>query len=196
MTRAPERLVRGALVLRRWRRTDAMALSTAVRESLDHLRPWMPWAAAEPLPIEERHALLARWERAWDVGDELSYGMFVSRRVVGACSLMRRIGPGGMEIGYWVHARHVRKGYASTAAAALTDVAFGLPDVTRVEIRHDLANLASGRVPPKLGYQLIGDEPDEVSAPGEVGMSRIWRMTAAAWPHHRPPDGVARRLDH
>lgn len=186
MTRPAERLVRGELVLRRWRRTDARALGAAVGESLDHLRPWMPWAANEPLPAAERQALLARWDRAWDVGDELSYGMFVARRVVGACSLMRRIGAGGMEIGYWVHSGHLRRGYASTAAAALTDVAFSLPDITRVEIRHDLANLPSSRVPPKLGFQLVGDEPDEVSAPGEVGMSRIWRMTASAWPNHRP----------
>lgn len=186
MTRAPERIVRGDLLIRRWRRTDALAQAAAVRESLDHLRPWMPWAASEPLPMEERRAMLARAERAWETGDEYSYGLFVGRRVAGAGSLVRRIGPGGFEIGYWVHVDHVRRGYATTLAAALTDVAFGLPDITRVEIHHDLANLASGRVPPKLGFEVVGDEPDEVAAPGEVGTSRIWRMTRAAWPTHRP----------
>jgi ribosomal-protein-serine acetyltransferase len=187
MTRAPERIVHGDLVIRRWRRTDAPAQATAVRESLDHLRPWMPWAASEPLEIEERRALLARFERAWDAGDEYSYGLFQGRQVVGAGSLARRIGPGGVEIGYWVHVDHLRRGYATLLAATLTDVAFGLPDITHVEIHHDLANLASGRVPPKLGFVVIGDEPDEVAAPGEVGMSRIWRMTRAAWPARRPP---------
>lgn len=188
MTGPPERLVRGRLVLRKWRRTDAVAQAAAVHESLDHLRPWMPWAADEPTPIEDRRAMLARWERDWQAGDTLSYGMFVDRQVVGGASLMRRIGAGGREIGYWVHARHTRRGYATATAAALTDVAFGLPDVTHVEIHHDLANLASGRVPAKLGFVIVGDEPDEVVAPGEVGMSRIWRMTRSAWPRHRPPD--------
>lgn len=188
MTRPPERLVRGRLVLRKWRRTDAVAQAAAVHESLEHLRPWMPWAAGEPTPIDDRRAMLARWERDWQTGDTLSYGMFVDGQVVGGASLMRRIGPGGLEIGYWVHVRHTQRGYATTAAAALTDVAFGLADVTHVEIHHDLANLASGRVAAKLGFTIVGDEPDEVAAPGEVGMNRIWRMTRAAWPLHRPPD--------
>jgi ribosomal-protein-serine acetyltransferase len=186
MTRPPERVVRGGLVIRRWRRADALAQAAAVRESLDHLRPWMPWAAAEPTPIEERQALLARWERAWEAGDEFAYGVFVDRKVAGGGSLMRRIGPGALEIGYWIHVDYVRRGYATALAATLTDAAFSLPDITHVEIHHDLANLASGRVPPKLGFTLIGDEPDEVAAPGEVGVSRVWRMTRLAWPQHRP----------
>ena len=99
MTGPPERLVRGRLVLRKWRRTDAVAQAAAVHESLDHLRPWMPWAADEPTPIEDRRAMLARWERDWQAGDTLSYGMFVDRQVVGGASLMRRIGAGGRAAG-------------------------------------------------------------------------------------------------
>ncbi|MDB5067033.1 MAG: Acetyltransferase, partial [Chloroflexi bacterium] len=37
-----------AVVLERWRAGDAAALLTAVSESVDHLRPWMAWAAAPP----------------------------------------------------------------------------------------------------------------------------------------------------
>lgn len=177
----------GDLVLRRWRRSDARALDAAVAANLDHLRPWMPWAALEPISHADRQALLGRWERAWETGDELNYGLFVARRAVGSCGLMRRIGPGGLEIGYWVDKEHQGRGYATRAAAALTDVAFGLPGVDHVEIHHDVANVRSGAVPRRLGFTVVGDEPREVVTPGEAGTARIWRMRRADWPADRPP---------
>src|SRR3954453_8810297 len=36
------------LVLRAWEDDDAVALGRAIAESLEHLRPWMPWVAFEP----------------------------------------------------------------------------------------------------------------------------------------------------
>ena len=151
MRRPPERIEAGDLVLRRWRREDAEALGQAISECLDHLRPWMPWIANEPLSLVDRRALLDRWSRAWDDRTELNYGMF--------------------------------------AAGRLTTVAFGLRGTTHVEIHHDTANAASGRVPSKLGFRLVGDEPDRVMAPGEVGVKRIWRTTRAEWSAGHGLDG-------
>ncbi len=178
MTGAPERIELGTLVLRRWRVEDAPDLTRAVLDSLEHLRPWMPWAANEPV---DRVPILERWVQAWADGTELNYGLFVAGRVAGSCGLMRRIGPNGWEIGYWVHVDHVGRGYATAAARALSDVAFAMPRTTHVEIHHDTANVVSGRVPARLGFRLIGDEPDQVLAPGEVGVKRIWRLTRADW---------------
>ena len=186
--RPPERMARGDLVIRRWRRTDVLALETAVAESLDHLRPWMPWVAGEPMSPADRQALLGRWERAWRAGEEHNYALFAGGRVVGGCGMMRRIGPGGIEIGSWVHPRHLRRGYATAAAASLTDAAFGLADVTHVEIHHDVANVASGRVPARLGFRLVGDEPRTIEAPGETGTNRIWRLWRHEWRPYYPDD--------
>jgi RimJ/RimL family protein N-acetyltransferase len=170
----------GGLVLRRWRSADAQALSLAIDESLEHLRPWMPWAASGSL--EERRATLTRWEDEWDVGGELEYGLFLGALAVGSFGLHRRIGPDGLEIGYWMHVAHTRRGYASAATAALTTVAFTLPGITLVEIHHDRANVASEGVPRKLGFTLIGESPKRPpAAPAESGVWRIWRMTREAW---------------
>ena len=65
------------------------------------------------------------------------------RRVVGGSGLHRRIGPDGLEIGSWVRRDFVRRGIASSAAAWLTDLAFARPDIDRVEIHRDRANVAS-----------------------------------------------------
>jgi len=125
--------------------------------------------------------------RAVDGGGELQYGLFLGPLAVGSTALIPRIGPGGLEIGYWVHAAHTRRGYATSAAAALTSVAFTLPGIEMVEIHHDRANLASEGVPRKLGFVLVGEPPRPSSsppAPADSGISRIWRMTRDRW---RPP---------
>jgi RimJ/RimL family protein N-acetyltransferase len=67
-------------------------------------------------------------------------------------------------------------------------MAFALPGVTHVEIHHDVANPASGRVPAKLGFVHVSDEAHAIEAPGETGTQRIWRMERSAWtaPARRP----------
>jgi RimJ/RimL family protein N-acetyltransferase len=96
--------------------------------------------------------------------------------------LHQRIGPGGQEIGYWVRTSHTRRGYATAAARALTDMAFTMPGVDRVEIHHDVANVASGRVPAKLGFTHVGDVRSPIEAPGETGTQSIWRVLRNSWP--------------
>ena len=177
----PTEIALDGFVLRHYRREDARALAAAVGESVVHLRPWMPWIALEPTTVKDREELLDRWEREWDEGIQYSFGMFDGTRVVGGASLMRRIGHDGLEIGYWVHPAYVGRGFATQAARALTTIGLRIPEVTHIEIHHDKANVRSGRVPLKLGFEMVREQPDEIAAPGESGVSCIWRVDRAAW---------------
>jgi RimJ/RimL family protein N-acetyltransferase len=94
--------------------------------------------------------------------------------VVGAAGLHRRIGPRAIEIGYWVHVDHTGRGIATRVAAALTEAALALPDVDRVEIHCDRANVRSAAIPRRLGYRLERIEDDDVTAPAETGRSMVW----------------------
>lgn len=42
------------LVIRCWNPADAPLLKAAVDASLDHLRPWMPWAENEPQELDKK----------------------------------------------------------------------------------------------------------------------------------------------
>ena len=183
----PSRLAAGRLVLRRYEPGDAEALSTAVNESADHLRPFMPWVTDERQTVAQSRTLIEGWRDS----DEAVYGMFEpdGRRVVGGCGLHARIGPGALEIGYWVHVDHVRRGHATAAARALTDAAFGVEGIERVEIHCDEANLASAAVPRRLGYRHRRTEDQAPRAPGEVGRKMIWVIERA---HHRSTTAPAR----
>lgn len=163
----PEEITAGPILLRRWRPEDAPALHLAILDSFDHLQPWMHWAAERP-SLEQTREVIER------PGQDFTYGMFSEGEVAGGCGLHWRRGPNVLEIGYWVAARHARKGYARAAAGALTEAALALPGIERVEIRCDEANVASAAVPQRLGYRLDRIEPDEVRAPAETGRSMVW----------------------
>ena len=230
----------GDLVLRRWEPPDAPALHDAVLANLDHLRPFMPWVAFEPLTVDERVALIEQWERDRLAGGDVLLGVFLvdpavdttdltappvlaspttsaaptapvvatglteltgpstvsagstgslqpksCSVIVGGSGLHRRIGPHGLEIGYWIDHRRQRAGLATRVARLLTTTAFALPGIDTVEIHCDAANAASARIPEKLGFALADTTSVPVKAPGERGEERVYRMTRTAWSDRR-----------
>src|SRR6266851_5324055 len=170
MTRPPETLSHGQVTLRRWHPDDAAALLAAVIESQEHLRPWMPWA--DGYDENTAAAYLRECDAQWASDRAFAYAIIVGDQVAGSAGLHNRVGDGGLEIGYWVHSDWTGRGIATDAAAALTDAALALPGIDRVEIYHDAANAASGRIPAKLGYARLGERPARdlrPPAPGETG---------------------------
>ncbi len=188
MARLPDHLTTPRLVLRRWQPADVDALATAIAESREHLLPWMPWAAAEPLARETRLAWIDLGNADAASGGDAVLGMFAGPVVVGGTGLHRRRGPDTLEIGYWVHADHLGQGFATEAATALTTAAFAVPGIEHVEIHHDRANTASRGIPERLGYRMVAESPDAVTAPGEEGVDCCWRTDRRGW----PPSAIAR----
>lgn len=177
----PERIEGSELLVRRWVQDDAQILDQIVSESVEHLRPWMGWVTQEPMTIERRRELIRSWERDWRGGGDVILGVFRDGAAVGGTGLHRRLGPSGLEIGYWVHPAFLRQGIAAGASALVTDAAFTVPGIRFVEIHHDKANAASAAVPAKLGFTLVDERPDGVEAPAEVGIECVWRMERDEW---------------
>lgn len=171
----PERIDAEVLVLRRVRIEDAGWIAGAVGASLDHLRPWMPWAVPEAASPRAQLARVAEADELWEAGADYIYSVLPRGEdtVAGQVGLHRAV-DGGIEIGYWIAASHTRRGLGTAAARALTPVALGLPGVTRVEIHCDEANTASAAIPRKLGYRLDRIDAHDPEAPGERGRRMIW----------------------
>jgi ribosomal-protein-serine acetyltransferase len=173
--RPDEVIEHGPVTLRRYHQDDVDALLEAVTSSLDHLRPWMPWAVDYSRESAEEY--LADSIRRWDDGTEYNYAITTAGALAGSASLMARIGPGGLEIGYWVHRAYTRRGLATAATAVLVEQAFRLPGVDRVEIVHDELNVASGGVPRKLGFTEVERRPLDLPAPVGTGVGVVWQLT-------------------
>lgn len=189
----PERIALEGMVLARLTADDAVAVSEAVVASLEHLGPWMPWATPEGTSLEAQRQRLLGPASAWTPGSDYGYGIFgPDGRLVGGIGLHRRIGRSALEIGYWVHVDHTRRGIATSAARALTDTGFALRGIERMEIHCDEANLASAAVPRRLGYRLTARLDHEPEAPGETGTRLIWVVYRREWEARRRGPGPER----
>ncbi|MER7013639.1 GNAT family N-acetyltransferase [Saccharopolyspora sp. NPDC000359] len=178
MDRPAEEIPLDTAVLRRWRSTDLADLHRVVTQALPHLSPWLPWAT-EDYSLETAAQFLQQCQDNWHTGKAFTYAITVDGALAGCIALERRIGPTGLEIGYWLHPGHTGRGLATTSAAALTDQALALPGVDHVEIWHDAANTASQAIPQRLGYTCVDrhSPPRLPARPGESGIEVVWRLT-------------------
>jgi RimJ/RimL family protein N-acetyltransferase len=151
---APYRIETERLVVRCYEPLDAALLKDAIDSSLEHLRAWMPWAAGEPQTLEEKIRLTTYFRSLFDTGENFTYGIFDAdeKELLGSTGLHPRVGPGGLEIGYWIRASATRQGIASESSGAVTRVGFEVCEADRIEIRIEPRNQASFGVPRKLGF--------------------------------------------
>ena len=153
---------------------DAEALHEAIKASIAELHAWMPWCT-EPVDIADQRAFIERSAKDWT--EQTAFNWLIvdaGGHLIGTIGLMDRVGPGGLEIGYWRRTDATGRGVMTRAAARVTDIALGLPGIDRVEIRCDAANLASAAVPCRLGYRLDRETRSEPTAPGESGLDQYW----------------------
>lgn len=157
---APERLETERLVLRSWRVGEGAALSEAVNASIDHLRPWMPWAQ-QPQDVARSEEVIrgsvARWLLAQDF--VLAVWDRAEARVIGGSGFHLRHGAlelGIAEIGMWIRSDVAGQGLGQEALHALTRWGFSAWPWRRLVWRCDVDNHASRRVAEACGYHLEG----------------------------------------
>ncbi len=178
------RIVTPQLVLRCYNPADAPLLATAITESLEHLLPWMPWAAAEPEPLQAKIERLRRFRANFDLGQDYIYGIFnpQENRLLGGTGLHTRIGDNALEIGYWIHKDYIGRGYATETSAALAKVAFEVNMVERVEIHCAVENTRSAAVPRKLGFHHEATLKNRCFANGRNCDQMVWSLFAEDYP--------------
>jgi RimJ/RimL family protein N-acetyltransferase len=151
---APYRVETERLVIRCYDPEDAPLLKEAVDSSLDHLRPWMPWARNEPQTLDEKVALLRRFRSAFDADEDFPYGVFApdESRQLGGAGLHRRGGEGSLEIGYFIRADSIGQGLATELTAVLARAGIEKCGVDRIDVQVEPENVRSLRIPRKLGF--------------------------------------------
>ena len=175
------RIVTERLIIRCWDPNDAVSLKLAVDGSLPHLRPWVPWAANEPTPLDQKVAWLRKCRGEFDLGLDYSYGVFSpdGLEVIGGAGLHLRQGLNVREIGYWIASAHCQKGYATEVTRALTRVGFEVDAAARIELRVWPENRHSQKIPTALGFvsegTLRGISRDAEGRPCDVNVFALLR---------------------
>ena len=152
--KVPARIETERLLLRGWDPCEIDEIVSIVDRNRAHLLPWMPWAAPDqPQGAEHYRDLVETWSRGFTGHGDMVYR--VGRkdgRFVGGGGYHHRVGPGALELGYWVDQDLEGQGFVTEWVAAQTRVAFAC-GYDRVEIHHDLSNTRSSAVPERLGFK-------------------------------------------
>jgi RimJ/RimL family protein N-acetyltransferase len=158
------------LTIRVPRAGDGPGVNAAVVESLDTLRPWMPWAQTAPTQAEsEANCRKARGQFILRQDITLRLYLRGTDTVVGSSGLHRiDWSVPKFEIGYWISLPFQRKGFATEAVQAIARFAFDQLNAKRLEICVNGANAASRGVAEKCGFELEAirknDERDSAGA--------------------------------
>ncbi|WP_228818522.1 GNAT family N-acetyltransferase [Nocardia transvalensis] len=154
----------GDLLMRQWRPEDLVPRFEAISASYDHLSPWTH-DFDEFASLDGQRAF---GEKAaeWPGPDgAFRYGIFdAGGAVLGGMTVVDRLGPGALELGYWCVATHAGRGVVTRCTAELTRIGLELPGIDRIEIHCDAANTRSAAVPQRLGYHLVRTVPAEKHA--------------------------------
>ena len=133
---------------------DGMTVRTAVLESQEELKQWLPWAVNVP-DAEEYEVNIRKGNVRWLLREDLWMMIFLkgTNTLIGGSGLHRiNWDVPKFEIGYWAHTAYTGKGYMTEAAEAITAFAFDTLNAARVEIRCDEANMRSISIPRRLGF--------------------------------------------
>ena len=180
----PDQFETERLIIRAPKPGDGQAVNAAVIESLEHLKPWMPWAQTTPTPAESEE-LVRRGAVRWQLREDL--WMLLFRKSDGLYiggSGLHRIdwSVPSFEIGYWVRQRLEGQGYVSEAVQAITHFAFSVLSAERVGIRCDARNARSAAVARRAGYVLEGTLRHNSRTPdGTLRDTLLFSMLRAAW---------------
>ncbi len=152
----PDRFLSERLLIRAPLSGDGTEVHAAIEESLDQLRPWMPWAHLEQTPDDVeanvRHAI-AEFAARRDL--RLHLYLRDGGGFVGSSGLHRiDWSVPRFEIGYWVRTGLTGRGFATEATRRIADFAFDDLRAERVEIWCDAANERSAAVARGAGFTL------------------------------------------
>lgn len=154
----PEKVETARLYFRPCLPGDGEMVHEAIEVSRESLKKWLPFAVNKESIAEV------------EAGVRASYAAFINREDFRLHVFLKEnnvfIGSIGLhridwdirkfEIGYWCDNRQSKNGYITEAVEALTSFCFESFAANRVEIRCDVKNTSSRRIPERLGYTLEG----------------------------------------
>lgn len=172
------------VIVRPYCEDDTEAVFAAIRESVEMLAPWVPWAHTHDTPDDTRE-FVRRSVGQLILRESLTLGVFLREdgRFLGGTGIIPRGWQiPAFEIGYWLRDGAVGKGYMSEAVQLQTAYCFDGLGAQRVAIRCDARNVRSRAIPQRLGYTLEATlYNNEIATDGTLRTSEIWAMTPESY---------------
>lgn len=154
----PESFETPRLTIRAPRWGDGAAVNEAIRESVEQLRLWLPFAENIPsLEESEANARKARLQFLERTDMMLHLRDRFTDEFVGSSGLHRiDWNARCFEIGYWIRTSRAGEGLMTEAVRGIEQFAISYLEANRLEIRCDARNVRSAKVAERAGYTLEG----------------------------------------
>ncbi|HWA17243.1 MAG TPA: GNAT family protein [Gemmatimonadales bacterium] len=135
---------------------DAAAFHAVITRNRAHLDHWLRWSSSID-SLTAASAFITDFTRKESVGDGFHLGIWHQHQLVGGavCWYIHRHHRNA-EVGYWLDADQVGKGFASRAATAVVDHLFRVERLHRIEMQCAVENRASRAVAERLGLTAEG----------------------------------------
>ncbi len=154
----------------------AEELLEMVRDNLDILKPWMPWATDTYSLENSQYFIRANLLRFAENGSFDSVILQEGKKIgtIGFhnLDLINR----SAEVGYWLTKELHGKGIMTICAKALTDYLFDDFGLNRIQINCNVENLKSRAIPERLGFKLEGIHRQVELLNGKLGDWAIYAM--------------------
>jgi RimJ/RimL family protein N-acetyltransferase len=128
-----------------------------------------------PYGIADAEQFLA----AVNSGGEICFAIMRDGKLIGLCGIDPR--DNAPELGYWLGVAHWGRGYATEAARAVIDYAFGELDHAALQSGARVSNPASRRVLEKCGFQWTGVQLTRIRATGSGAPADRFRFDRGLW---------------
>lgn len=137
---------------------DGKTVQTAVSESHEQLKEWMPWAVT--VSTEEEYEIRVREGQLKYLGREDFWLLIFfkgTQTLIGSSGLHNGDwSVPSFEIGYWLHPAYTGKGYMTEAVNGVCQFAFNHMAAQRLLIRCDAENERSAAVARRCGFHFEG----------------------------------------
>ena len=160
---------------------NAEELFAVVRENLDELKLWMPWATDDYSIESTRWFIDSIWKQ---IAEKTGFGASVvfQEKFVGQVGFHNLNLTGkSTHMGYWLAKTAQGKGLMTKTCRALVDYAFNELELNRVQINCNVENIKSRAIPERLGFQMEGVHRQVEWLNEEFRDRAVYAMLKAEW---------------
>jgi ribosomal-protein-serine acetyltransferase len=161
--------------------SDAEELYAVISANRAYLSQWMPWAPGQTLDGTLEFIRTSRKQ----VADNQGFQTFIVQdgAIVGVLGFHSiDWGNRSTTIGYWIAERAQGSGTVTRAVTALTEHAFSVWRLNRVEIRAGVGNARSRAIPRRLGFADEGVSRQSERLGDRYVDHAVYSMLAQDWP--------------
>ncbi len=159
----------------------AEELTAVVRDNLDRLRPWMPWAV-EDYSLEHAKQFIFRTLDEFSRDGRFDALILYRGRFVGTIGFHHLDTTNKTaSVGYWISREMEGKGVVTKCCRVIINYLFDTMGLNRVQINCNVENLRSRAIPEKLGFTLEGTLREVEYLDGRFGDWAVYSLLRREW---------------